>query len=223
MQLPNNKWGTLLAPQLELPYFQQLRSFIIAEYDKHTVYPKKEHIFEALKLTDFDDVKVVILGQDPYHGPNQAHGLAFSVQPNIPLPPSLRNIFKELEQDLNITLATTHGDLTGWAKQGVLLLNTVLTVRAGEANSHKHKGWENFTDEIIKLLGEREKPIVFMLWGKPAQAKRKWIGKHHIVLESVHPSPLSAYRGFFNSKPFSHINNGLAQLDEQAINWTALL
>ena len=176
-------------------------------------------IFNALHYTDYDKVKVVILGQDPYHGPNQAHGLSFSVKPNVPIPPSLRNIYKELHDDLGCYIPN-NGYLKKWADEGVLLLNTVLTVRAGLANSHKNKGWEQFTDNIIKVLNEREKPIVFILWGNNAISKKKLItNKNHLILQSVHPSPLSASRGFFGSKPFSKTNSFLESIGETPIDW----
>lgn len=218
MKLPSNEWGKLLQQEQLKPYYKQLQQFIITEYSTLNIYPKQDHLFRALELTDYSDTRVVILGQDPYHGEGQAHGLAFSVQPNVKLPPSLRNMFKELENDLGIA-APQHGNLEGWARQGVLLLNTVLTVRAGEANSHQGKGWEVFTDEVIQLLSKRENPVIFVLWGKPAQAKKKLIAAHHIIIESVHPSPLAAYRGFFGSKPYSTINRHLAELGQQAIAW----
>jgi len=218
MQLPNNDWGKLLEPELTKPYYKQLQQYIIAEYSSSIIYPKQHQIFRALELTDYDQTRVVILGQDPYHGEEQAHGLAFSVEPPVLPPPSLKNMFKELEQDLNI-LAPQHGNLASWANQGVLLLNTVLTVRAGEANSHRGKGWETFTDRIIELLSERTQPLIFVLWGKPAQAKKKKIASHHIIIESAHPSPLSAYRGFLGSKPYSTINEHLIQLGQQEIDW----
>jgi len=218
MQLPNNEWGTLLQQELSKTYYKQLHQYIIAEYSSSIIYPLQHHIFRALELTDYSDTHVVILGQDPYHGEGQAHGLAFSVQPPVPPPPSLKNMFKELESDLGIA-APQHGNLEGWAKQGVLLLNTVLTVRAGEANSHQGKGWETFTDEIIRLLSKREEPVIFVLWGKPAQTKKKIIAQHHIIIESAHPSPLAAYRGFWGSKPFSTINQYLSELGQQPIHW----
>jgi uracil-DNA glycosylase len=177
------------------------------------------HIFEALEKTPYEKVKVVILGQDPYHGMNQAHGLSFSVQPGVKIPPSLKNIYKELADDLGIP-PVTHGYLTSWAEQGVLLLNTVLTVREGQAYSHRGKGWEQLTDAIIQKLNEREQPIVFILWGKPAQQKMTMIDtQKHIIIRSVHPSPLSAHRGFFGSKPFSKTNDALIALGETPINW----
>lgn len=214
-----NDWQQILAPEFQKPYYQQLQTFVKEEYQTQTIYPKKENILNALEQTPFDQVKVVILGQDPYHGPNQSHGLAFSVQPGVKIPPSLRNIFKELASDLGIQPATS-GDLTAWANQGVLLLNTVLTVRAGAAHSHQKKGWEQFTDAIITQLNAREKPVVFILWGRPAQQKAAMIdtGKH-VIIQSVHPSPLSASRGFFGSKPFSKANAALISFGEKPINW----
>ncbi len=180
---------------------------------------KKEDIFNALEYTSYENTKVVILGQDPYHGPNQAHGLSFSVQPGIKTPPSLLNMYKELRDEYGYDIPN-NGYLVKWAEQGVLLLNTVLTVRQGEANSHKGKGWEHFTDRVIELLNEREKPVIFILWGRHAQAKKKLITntKHHII-ESVHPSPLSARRGFFGSKPYSKVNTILANMGEREIDW----
>lgn len=217
--LLKNDWKEQLGTELKKSYFQDLLCFLENEYETAVVYPAKEDIFSALDATPYQDVKVVILGQDPYHGPNQAHGMSFSVKPGVPIPPSLRNMFKELEADLEIPIPT-HGYLKRWADQGVLLLNTVLTVKQGEANSHKGKGWETFTDRVIAKLNERESPVIFVLWGKPAQQKRKLIDetKHHI-LTAVHPSPLSAHRGFFGSKPFSTINQLLAQMDKEEINW----
>ncbi|HAQ06521.1 MAG TPA: uracil-DNA glycosylase [Bacillus bacterium] len=219
MENLNNDWATLLGGEFEKPYYQKLREFLNREYDTETIYPDKEDVFNALRYTDYDDVKVVILGQDPYHGPGQAHGLSFSVQPGVPLPPSLRNIFKELNADLGC-LIPKNGYLKKWTDQGVLLLNTVLTVRKGEAHSHRGKGWETFTDKVITLLNEREKPVIFILWGKPAQSKLKLIDESlHKIIKSPHPSPLSARRGFFGSKPFSKVNEILAELDEQRIDW----
>ncbi|HAP8547220.1 uracil-DNA glycosylase, partial [Enterococcus faecium] len=189
------------------------------EYASQKIHPDMYHIYEALELTPYEEVKVVILGQDPYHGENQAHGLSFSVQPGVKIPPSLRNIYKELYDDLGIA-PVQHGNLVSWAKQGVLLLNTVLTVREGQAYSHRGKGWERLTDTIIEKLNEREKPIVFILWGKPAQEKIKMIDKsRHIIITSPHPSPLSASRGFFGSKPFSKTNDALLALGEEPIDW----
>lgn len=216
-----NKWKELLTAQAQQPYYKNLQSFLAAQYEVNTVYPKKENILNALMLTDYDSVKVAILGQDPYHGPNQAHGLSFSVEQGQKLPPSLRNMMKELQQDIGCEIPE-HGDLTSWAKQGVLLLNTVLTVQAGKANSHKGHGWEQFTDAIIETLAQREQPIVFLLWGKPAQSKRiliERISDKHIILQAPHPSPLSAHRGFFGSRPYSKTNEALLSIGEKPINW----
>lgn len=215
----HNSWQNLLASEFEQPYYQQLRTFLKQEYSQTKVYPDMYHIYSALELTPYEKVKVVILGQDPYHGPHQAHGLSFSVQPGVKIPPSLVNIYKELQADLGYP-PVTHGFLESWAKQGVLLLNTVLTVRAGQANSHQGKGWEKLTDAIIEKLNAREQPIVFILWGRPAQAKEKMIDtSKHIILKSPHPSPLSAHRGFFGSKPFSKTNEALLALGETPIEW----
>lgn len=217
--LLHRDWQEKLAAEMEKQYFQELMDFLQSEYERHTVYPTKENIFQALNLTPFHDVKVVILGQDPYHGPNQAHGLSFSVMPEVAIPPSLKNIYKELEADLNCK-TPNHGYLKKWAEQGVLLLNTVLTVRAGEANSHQGKGWEKFTDKIIKSLHDRDVPVIFVLWGKPAQKKASFIDeKKHFIISSSHPSPLSAYRGFFGSKPFSQINQVLKAWNMGEIDW----
>ena len=191
-------WATLLKDEFEKPYFKELQKFLEKEYSTHTIYPDMENIFAALNTVKYEDVKVVIIGQDPYHEPNQAHGLAFSVQDGVELPPSLVNIYKEIEDDLKITCDKS-GNLTRWAKQGVLLLNTSLTVRRGQANSHHGVGWEIFTNVIIKLLSQREKPLVFLLWGSNAQAFAGEIAPHHLVLKAPHPSPLSAYRGFSNA------------------------
>ncbi len=215
-----NDWQQILASEFEKPYYEQLRQFIATEYATTTVFPPKEEVMSALQTTSYEDVKVVILGQDPYHGPNQAHGMSFSVKPGVRQPPSLRNMLKELHDDLGYPI-TDHGYLMKWAQQGVLLLNTVLTVRQGQANSHKGKGWEQFTDAIIQKLAEREQPIIFVLWGKPAQTKKAIISKHsqHAILEAPHPSPLSARRGFFGSKPYSKINEQLVKWGQQPIDW----
>lgn len=200
-------------------YYQKLRTFLITEYRTKTIYPDMYHIFEAMKATDYDDVKVVILGQDPYHEPNQAHGMAFSVQPGVRIPPSLFNIYKELSSQLGLTIPN-HGYLMKWAKQGVLLLNAVLTVECGKANSHKNMGWEQFTDRVIQLVNAKEKPVVFLLWGSNAIAKAKMIDtKKHLVLTSPHPSPLSAYRGFFGNGHFLTTNEFLKQKYSQVIDW----
>jgi len=186
----HNSWQEILADEFQKPYYQELRQFLKNEYHTQQIHPDMYHIFEALEKTPYEEVKVVILGQDPYHGPNQAHGLSFSVQPGIKVPPSLKNIYKELEADLGIS-PVSHGYLTSWAEQGVLLLNTVLTVRESQAYSHRGKGWEKLTDEIIQKLNQREKPIVFILWGKPAQQKISMIDTtKHLIISSVHPSPL---------------------------------
>lgn len=214
-----NDWGPLLAPEFEKEYYLTLASFLREEYSTYVVYPKAEDIFNALEYTSYENTKVVILGQDPYHGPDQAHGLSFSVQPGIKTPPSLLNMYKELRDEYGYEIPN-NGYLVKWAEQGVLLLNTVLTVRQGEANSHKGKGWEHFTDRVIELLNEREKPVIFILWGRHAQAKKKLItNKKHHIIESVHPSPLSARRGFFGSKPYSKVNTILANMGEREIDW----
>lgn len=198
--------------------FTEMHNFLENEYTTKIVYPDRENIYQAFDLTPFEKVKVVILGQDPYHGPNQAHGLAFSVQPNAKFPPSLRNMYKELEDDIGCVRKSPH--LQDWAREGVLLLNTVLTVRQGEAHSHRDIGWETFTDEVIKTVSENLSNVVFILWGKPAQQKTKLIdtAKHHII-KSPHPSPLSAYRGFFGSKPYSLTNAYLQKNGIEPINW----
>lgn len=214
-----NGWHELLLPEMEKPYYKNLRQFLIEEYKTNTIYPEMYSIFNALHYTDYDDVKAVILGQDPYHGPNQAHGLSFSVRRGVPAPPSLVNIYKEMKDDLGFSIPS-HGCLEKWAKQGVLLLNTVLTVRAGEANSHRDMGWEEFTDHIIKILNERDRPMVFILWGAPAIRKESMIDQtKHLVVKSPHPSPLSAYRGFFGSKPFSRTNRFLVKNGIDPIDW----
>lgn len=211
-----SSWQKLLSEEMTKEYYEQLMDFIKEEYKLHTIYPKQENIFQALNLTPYEDVRVVILGQDPYHGPNQAHGLSFSVEGDVKIPPSLRNMYKELVDDLNCEMPK-HGNLSKWAKQGVLLLNTVLTVQAGKANSHKGKGWEDFTDVMIEKLAERKEPIIFVLWGNPAQKKMKIIEQYpqHTILTAPHPSPLSAHRGFLGSKPYSQIN----QLLNSPIDW----
>ncbi|MFB6466290.1 uracil-DNA glycosylase [Cytobacillus sp. Hz8] len=216
--LPDD-WLEMLEEEFEKPYLINLKHFLLKEYKQGTVYPKQSDVFNALNYTPYKNVKVVILGQDPYHGENQAHGLSFSVKKGVDIPPSLRNIFKELRDDLGYEIPH-HGNLLKWAQQGVLLLNTVLTVRAGEANSHKGRGWERFTDEIIRKLNNREKPIIFLLWGRPAQAKQGLIDRNkHIIITSSHPSPLSAHRGFFGSRPFSQVNHFLKEMNETEINW----
>ena len=214
-----NKWDSLLKEEFQEEYYQKLRTFLITEYRTKTIYPDMYHIFEAMKATDYDDVKVVILGQDPYHEPNQAHGMAFSVQPGVRIPPSLFNIYKELSSQLGLTIPN-HGYLMKWAKQGVLLLNAVLTVERGKANSHKNMGWEQFTDRVIQLVNAKEKPVVFLVWGSNAIAKAKMIDTNkHLVLTSPHPSPLSAYRGFFGNGHFLTTNEFLKQKYSQVIDW----
>lgn len=219
MSILKNDWAELLDAEFQQPYYRNLRSFLIEEYKTRTVYPDMYEIFTALHLTPYANTNVVILGQDPYHGEGQAHGLSFSVKPGISPPPSLQNIYKELHNDLGLPIPN-HGYLVKWAKQGVLLLNTVLTVRAGQAHSHKGKGWESFTDRVISLLNERREPIVFILWGRPAQAKQALItAPQHYIIKSPHPSPLSAHQGFFGSRPFSKTNQFLRQNGHEAIDW----
>jgi uracil-DNA glycosylase len=257
-KITGNNWDALLADEWQKPYYQELRAFLIDEYKNETVYPPAGDIYNALRLTDYDDVKVVILGQDPYHEPGQAHGLAFSVPNGTQLPPSLVNILKELESDLGIRYERGNnrgsgddnndgnndamtGILEPWARQGVLLLNTVLTVRAHQAASHRGRGWEQFTDRVIELLAEREKPLVFVLWGAHAQAKKELILKaqrtadslassgasaasqrtaRHLIIEAPHPSPLSAYRGFFGGCYFSRCNYFLTDNGIDAVDWS---
>lgn len=219
MSILKNDWAHLLQEEFEKPYYLELRNFLIQEYREQTIYPDKHDIFNALHYTAFKDTKVVILGQDPYHGPNQAHGLSFSVKPGINTPPSLKNIFKELKDDLGYEIPN-HGYLVKWAKEGVLMLNAVLTVRQGKPNSHQGMGWENFTDRVISLLNEREKPVVFILWGKYAQEKETLITQNqHYIIKAPHPSPFSANRGFFGSKPFSKTNSFLNEAGLDKINW----
>lgn len=214
-----NDWNELLNEEFSKEYYLNLRDFLINEYKTKTIYPDMHNIFNALHYTAYKDVKVVILGQDPYHGPNQSHGLSFSVKPGVKTPPSLVNIYKELHSDLGCYIPN-NGYLEKWAHEGILLLNTVLTVRAGEANSHKNKGWEKFTDKIISLINEKDDPVVFILWGKNAQSKTKLItNSKHYIIESVHPSPLSASRGFFGSKPFSKTNEFLKSIGKTEVDW----
>ena len=214
----NNNWDIILKDEYEKEYFKNLLNYINEEYNNKTIYPLKENIFKALEYTDYNDIKVVILGQDPYHGEGEAQGLSFSIPNDIRITPSLRNIFKELKNDLNIERTNT--DLTDWAKQGILLLNAILTVCKDTPLSHKDKGWETFTDEIIKKINEREEPVVFILWGNYARSKKKLItNKNHYIIESAHPSPLSASRGFFDSKPFSKTNNILNSINKESIRW----
>lgn len=218
-QILKNDWNELLKDEFSKDYYLSLREFLKNEYTTKIIYPDKYDIFNALHYTSYKNVKVVILGQDPYHGPNQAHGLSFSVSPGVKIPPSLLNIYKELNSDLECYIPN-NGYLKKWADQGVLLLNTSLTVRAGEANSHKNKGWEIFTDKIISLINEKTDPVVFLLWGNNAINKKKLItNKQHLILSSTHPSPLSASRGFFGSKPFSKINKFLISVNKAPIDW----
>jgi len=214
-----NDWQDLLAAEFEKEYYLNLRKFLAGEYRNHTVYPDMHDIFNSLRFTAYQDVRVVILGQDPYHGPGQAHGLSFSVRPGVPAPPSLLNIFRELEDDLGIP-APEDGCLIPWTRQGVLLLNTVLTVRKGQAGSHRNMGWEFFTDRVISLLNQRKTPLVFILWGSQAQAKAGLITKGlHKIIRAPHPSPLSAYRGFFGSRPFSNTNEFLISQGLDPVDW----
>ncbi len=216
-----NEWDEILKGEFDKDYYQKLRQFLIREYRSRRIYPDMYDIFNALKYTSYNDVKVVILGQDPYHEEGQAHGLAFSVMPGVPQPPSLVNIFRELQEDLGISPPPRdNGSLVNWAKDGVLLLNTVLTVREHQANSHKGRGWEILTDRIIQLLNEREKPLVFILWGGNAKAKRPLLtNRRHLVLTGAHPSPLSAYNGFFGGRYFSKANEFLVSTGQEPVNW----
>ncbi|WP_434088309.1 uracil-DNA glycosylase [Desemzia incerta] len=220
MTIPvENDWAPILKEASETASYQQLREFLKKEYQTETIYPEKENIWQAFEWTPYNKVKAVILGQDPYIRENQAHGLSFSVKPGVKVPPSLKNIYKELESDLGYP-PVDHGYLKSWAEEGVLLLNTVLTVREGLSHSHKGKGWEALTDFVIQKLNEREEPIVFILWGNPSIKKRTLIDEtKHIVLTSPHPSPLSARRGFFGTKPFSKTNEALIQSGQEPINW----
>ncbi|MCZ8532150.1 uracil-DNA glycosylase [Psychrobacillus psychrodurans] len=212
-------WKDVLREEQEKPYFKKLQLFLDKEYATKTIFPARNEIGSAFKITAYNNVKVVILGQDPYHGNGQAHGMSFSVKPGVRIPPSLRNMLKELEDDLGCPFPN-NGYLEKWAKQGVLLLNTVLTVRTGAANSHKGMGWETYTDAVIQKLSDRQKPIIFVLWGKPAQSKIKLIDtEKHMIITAPHPSPLSAHRGFFGSKPYSRINAQLAAWGEQPIDF----
>lgn len=218
-QILRNDWAPLLEEEFSKPYYLKLREFLKKEYGTYRIYPNMYDIFNALHLTPFSKVKVVILGQDPYHGPNQAHGLSFSVKPGVPQPPSLKNIFIELQNDLGYPVPN-HGHLVKWANQGVLLLNTVLTVREGQAHSHKGMGWENFTDRVIEVLNEKDHPVVYILWGNAAQSKQALINtKKHFIIKSPHPSPLSARRGFFGSRPFSKTNQILRNIGLEEIDW----
>ncbi|MBE6858931.1 MAG: uracil-DNA glycosylase [Ruminococcus sp.] len=217
----NNEWDELLKDEFTKDYYLKLRQILISEYRTQRIFPGMYDIFNALKLTSYNDVKCVIIGQDPYHGEGQAHGLSFSVRKGIAPPPSLVNIFKEIRDDLGIDNLGKHGELTQWAKSGVLLLNSVLTVRANQARSHRGLGWEEFTTDVIKLLNMREKPMVFMLWGADAKAKQQFItNPNHLVLKSAHPSPLSAYNGFFGCRHFSQANEFLRSNGMSEIDWS---
>lgn len=212
-------WQTVLAEEFEKPYFSKLQNFLLAERQSYTIYPPEDQIFSAFELTPYENVNVFLLGQDPYHDQNQAHGLCFSVQPGIKPPPSLINIFKELKDDVGFEIPN-HGYLVSWAKQGILMLNAVLTVRAHTPNSHKNQGWETFTDAVISKVNQKEDPVVFVLWGGYAQKKLKLIDTtRHTVIQSAHPSPLSARNGFFGSKPFSAINSALRSFGKPEIDW----
>lgn len=221
MQNIGNSWDEILREEFSKPYFKKLESFLDNEYKEKTIFPPREDVFTAFKATPYENANVIIFGQDPYHEKGQAHGLAFSVQPGVKQPPSLVNIFKEIETDLGIKAPPlNNGYLMNWAKSGVLLLNTVLSVREHEANSHKGRGWEQFTDAVISKLNEREKPLVFILWGSNAKSKLPLItNRRHLVIMGVHPSPLSAYRGFFGGKYFSRANEFLKRHGERPVNW----
>lgn len=214
-----NDWDELLKGEFDKEYYLKLRQFLVHEYKTQIIYPNMYDIFNALKYTAFADVKAVILGQDPYHGRGQAHGLCFSVKKGVPAPPSLQNIFKEIKADLGIE-PPHHGELTDWTRQGVLMLNTVLTVRQGQSNSHQNKGWEIFTNRVVSLLNNRAEPIVFLLWGNNARSKKGLItNPKHKILEAAHPSPLSASNGFFGCKHFSKANEFLVSVGKEPINW----
>lgn len=213
-------WNPILRPEFEKPYWGELQRFVHDERTRFPVYPPHDEVFAALHLTPFADVKVLILGQDPYHGPGQAHGLCFSVRAGVPPPPSLVNIFTELESDLGIP-RPDHGSLTRWAEQGVLLLNTTMTVRGGNAGSHQKQGWETFTDEVIRAVSAKDDMVAFVLWGAAARRKKELIDTaRHYVVESAHPSPLAAHRGFFGSRPFSRINEALAAAGREPVDWS---
>lgn len=215
----SNDWLPAIKGEFQKPYYKKLHQTIVQEYQTRQIFPEADDLFNAFHLTPLKDVKVVIFGQDPYHNVGQAHGLCFSVKPGVEIPPSLVNIYKELEDDLGCYVPN-NGYLVKWAKQGVLLLNTVLTVRAHQANSHRGIGWEEFTDAAIRILNEQDRPIVFILWGRPAQMKKSMLNNpKHLILEAPHPSPLSSYRGFFGSKPFSKTNNFLTQHGLEPIDW----
>lgn len=214
-----NDWDALLKEEFEKEYYQQLRAFLVEEYNTQTIYPPMQDLFNALRYTSYKNARVVLLGQDPYHGAGQAHGLCFSVKRGMKVPPSLKNMYKELQSDLGCHIPT-HGELTKWAKQGVLMLNTCLSVREGKPNSHAKKGWEILTDKVISLMNEKEESVVFLLWGKPAQSKVSLItNPNHLVLQCAHPSPLSAYNGYFGCKHFSKTNTFLLDKGLAPIDW----
>ncbi|MHB1137858.1 MAG: uracil-DNA glycosylase [Microthrixaceae bacterium] len=216
---PHTDWNPVLRGELEQPYWQELQRYVATERVEHTVYPPATDVFAALHRTPYAQVKVLILGQDPYHGPHQAHGLCFSVQPGVQVPPSLQNIFKELRSDLGIE-PPNHGCLDAWADQGVLLLNATLTVRAHQAASHQGKGWETFTDQVIRAVDDKDERVVFMLWGASARRKAALVDtSRHVVIESPHPSPLSAHRGFLGSRPFSRANAALVEAGREPVDW----
>ena len=222
MSMIANDWLNELGAEFKKPYYKSLYEFVKTEYNTTQVFPPSDEIFTAFHLTPLSEVKVVIIGQDPYHNVGQAHGLCFSVKPDVDIPPSLVNIYQELHDDLGCTIPN-NGYLVKWAKQGVLMLNTVLTVRAHMANSHRGKGWEEFTDAAIRALNKQDRPIVFILWGRPAQMKKKMLNNpKHLILEAPHPSPLSAYNGFFGSKPFSRANRFLVENGKTPINWNSV-
>jgi uracil-DNA glycosylase len=213
-------WNPVLRGEFAKPYWQELQRYVADQRVRHTVFPPEPDVFAALHLTPYADTRVVILGQDPYHGPHQAHGLCFSVRPGVAIPPSLANIYKELHSDLGLPIPT-HGNLEAWARQGVLLLNTTLTVRAGQAASHQGHGWETFTDEVLRTVNAKQERVVFLLWGAAARKKKSLIDlSRHVVLESAHPSPLSAHNGFFGSRPFSRANAALEQAGRRPIDWS---
>ncbi|NLG70960.1 MAG: uracil-DNA glycosylase [Chloroflexi bacterium] len=218
LKLPES-WQKVVGDELEKPYFKNLMAFLEAEKQRYTIYPRESEIFSALEYTPYEIVRLLILGQDPYHGPNQAHGCSFSVRPRVPLPPSLKNIFAELQADVGAT-PPDHGCLVPWARQGVLLLNTVLTVRAGQANSHQGKGWEQFTDAVFRAVNKRQERVVFILWGNAARRKAELVDtSRHVIIQSAHPSPYSASYGFFGSRPFSRANAALREAGLPEINW----
>jgi uracil-DNA glycosylase len=218
--MPKTDWNPILRAELDAPYFRELQQFVSAERGRQRIYPPPDEVFAALHLTPYEAVKVLILGQDPYHGANQAHGLCFSVRPGVPLPPSLENIFTELENDVGVK-RPDHGCLDCWARQGVLLLNATLTVRAGQAASHQGKGWERFTDAVIEAVNKKPERVVFILWGASARKKKALIDTdRHVIIESAHPSPLSARSGFFGSHPFSRANEALVAAGREPVDWT---